>query len=107
MIYQNGQIPLDLWSTDWKFPAGHRVAVRVTDDNADWYLAALPTQQTVSVHGGSVTLPFLQYSRTSADTIQGAPGVQLASYMAQKVTLPAGAKEDGDFVLPPAQQPKP
>jgi predicted acyl esterase len=90
MIFQNGRIPLDLWSTDWKFPAGHRVAVRVTDLNADWNALAMPTNQTVTVEGGTVTLPFLKYQRTSADTIQGQPGVQLASYMAQKVTLPTG-----------------
>ena len=107
LIYQNGQVPLDLWSTDWKFKAGDRIAVRVTDNNSDWYIAALPTNQTVTVYGGKVTLPFLRYERTSADTIQGAPGVQLASYLAQKVTLPAGVTSSSDFTLPPQQQPKP
>ena len=33
MIHTSGQIPLDLWSADWKIPAGHRIAVRVTDAN--------------------------------------------------------------------------
>src|SRR3954470_11860786 len=73
LIYASGKIPMDLWSTDWKFPAGHRIAVRVTDDNADWFVFAVPTNTDVTVNSGTVTLPFLRYERTAADTIQGAP----------------------------------
>ena len=29
----SGRMTLDLWSADWKIPAGHRIAVRVTDAN--------------------------------------------------------------------------
>ena len=32
---QNGAITLDLWSADWKIPAGHPIGVRVTDTNAE------------------------------------------------------------------------
>jgi uncharacterized protein len=52
-------------------PAGHRIAVRVTDANEDWWIHT-PLFDTVKVMGGSVTLPFLTYQRT--DTIQGDPG---------------------------------
>ena len=41
----------------------------------DWWACAAPSAQTVTVSGGSVTLPFLRYRRTQ--TIQGDPGVQL------------------------------
>ena len=32
-------IALDLWSADWKLKAGHRIGVRVTDANQDWWRA--------------------------------------------------------------------
>ena len=67
--------------------AGHRIGVRVTDNNQDWWLLAAPTLQTVMVRGGSVTLPFLRYRRTQ--TIQGDPGIQLAGYLSDTVTVPA------------------
>ena len=34
----SGEMTLDLWSADWKLPAGHRIGVRVTDANADWWV---------------------------------------------------------------------
>ena len=58
--------------------------------------------QTVTVRGGSVTLPFLRYRRTA--TIQGDPGVQLEDYLADTVTVPADTLRSSqvDFTLPPA-----
>ena len=50
--------------------------MRVTDANTDWWLHA-PTKQAVTVHGGSITLPFLGTARIA--TIDGAPGTQLPS----------------------------
>ena len=54
--------------------------MRVSDANADWWLHA-PTMQDVTVHGGSITLPFLSLARTQ--TIAGDPGTQLSSYLAE------------------------
>ena len=101
-------IPLELWAADWKLAAGHRIGVRVTDNNQDWFLLASPTPQTVTVRGGTVTLPFLRYRRTQ--TIQGDPGVQLEDYLADTVTVPADTlgSSQVDFTLPPAlANPKP
>jgi uncharacterized protein len=72
----SGAKTLDLWSADWKFKPGHRIAVRVTDANEDWWIHT-PLFDDVQVVGGSVTLPFLTYTRPS--TIQGDPGTQLAT----------------------------
>ena len=93
-------IPLTLWGADWKLKAGDRIAVRVTDNNQDWWLMAPPSGQSVTVRGGSITLPFLTHRRTQ--TIQGDPGVQLAEYLK---THTATAPDDGvssavDFTLP-------
>ena len=95
-------IPLTLWGADWKLKAGDRIAVRVTDNNQDWWTFAAPSAQSVTVRGGSLTLPFLRYRRTQ--TIQGDPGVQLADYLStQTATAPADAVSGAvDFTLPPA-----
>jgi predicted acyl esterase len=98
LIRSNGQITLNMMSADWKFAAGHRIGVRVTDDNQDWWLAAVPTKQTVSVLGGTITMPFLTKPRT--ETLKGSPSVELAPYLAKVATLPAGTKSS-EFALPP------
>jgi predicted acyl esterase len=100
----SGEKTLDLWSADWKLEPGHRIAVRVTDANEDWWVHT-PLFDTVQVVGGSVTLPFLTYQRTS--TIQGDPGTQLAGYLADTITVPPETVRDsvsGSFQLPPPQQ---
>jgi predicted acyl esterase len=103
----NYQIRLELWSADWKLKAGHRIGVRVTDNNQDFWLLAVPTLQTVTVRGGSVTLPFLKYRRTQ--TIQGDPGTQLAGYLSDTVSLPNLLlfASQAKFTLPPALQTAP
>jgi putative CocE/NonD family hydrolase len=97
-------IPLTLWAADWKLEAGHRIGVRVTDNNQDWYILARPSGQSVTVRGGSISLPLLQNQRT--ETIAGDPGVQLAPYLETHIaTAPAEAVgEAADFALPGAPQ---
>ena len=107
LVRSSGQKTLDLWSADWKIPAGHRIAVRVTDANRDWW-QHVPLFDEVEVLGGSVTLPFLTYTRP--DTIQGEPGTQLEGYLNETVTVPPETVRDSvsrSFRLPPAQQPRP
>jgi predicted acyl esterase len=101
----SGEKELDLWSADWKIPPGHRIAVRVTDANEDWWIH-MPLFDEVKVLGGSVTLPFLALERP--DTIQGAPGTQLDDYMSETITVPPETLRDSispSFELPPKQQP--
>jgi uncharacterized protein len=100
-----GAKTLDLWSADWRIPAGHRIGVRVTDANDDWWIHT-PTFDDVEVVGGSVTLPFLAGRRT--ETIQGDPGTQLAGYLSETITVPPETMRDSvssDFALPPEQTP--
>ena len=99
MIRANGPLDLDLWSVDWKIPAGHRIGVRITDTNTDWWGDAVQTLGNVDIHSGSITLPFVKKRRTA--TIQGNPGVQLAGYLNDRVTLPAAMVGDDSFALPP------
>ena len=79
----------------------------MTDNNKDLWLLAAPTLQTVTVKGGTVTLPFLRYRRTQ--TIQGDPGTQLAGYLSDTVSIPWGtmASSQANFTLPPALQTAP
>ena len=105
MIYASGRIPLDLWSADWKIRAGHRIGVKLTDNNQDFWLLAAPTLQTVTVNGGTVTLPFLRNKRPK--TIQGDPGTQLQGYLSETVTVPPEtieSSESDSFTLPPQQK---
>jgi predicted acyl esterase len=103
----SGEKTLHLWSADWKLAAGHRIAIRVTDANSDWWIHT-PSLATVDVVGGSASLPFLAYTRP--DTIQGDPGTQLAGYLGQTITVPPDTLQSStsdSFRLPPEQQPRP
>ena len=51
-----------LFPTDWTFARGHRVGVLVSGANAEAYVH-VPTQTTVAVEGGTVTLPWLSTTR--------------------------------------------
>jgi predicted acyl esterase len=106
LIRSSGPLTLRMMSADWKFAAGHRIGVRVTDDNSEWWVFAAPTQQTVTVNGGSASFPFLQYLRTQR--IQGDSGTTRTDWLAQTATAPAAAVTAAkDFNLPPQLAPEP
>lgn len=104
LIRASGRLTLRLMSADWTFAAGHRIALRVTDNNSDWWLAAVPTNQTVTVYGGELTLPFLTYERTQK--IEGASSPTRLAWVNRTATVPADAPST-EFALPPALAPQP
>jgi hypothetical protein len=108
LLRKSGPVTLDLWSADWRLAAGHRLAVRVTDTNLDWWLGTKGTQQPVKVNSATVSLPFLAFRRSK--TIDGDPGVQLEGYLKDTVTVPAAllkSSESKSFGLPVALQDPP
>ena len=107
MIYGAGgrRSRWSLWSADWKIAAGHRIGVKVADNNTDFWLLAAPTMQTVTVTGGDGDAPVPALPRTQ--TIQGDPGTQLDSYLSSTVTVPPEtieSSESDSFALPPRQK---
>lgn len=54
-----GEESVRLFPTDWTFQKGHRVGVLVSGANAEAYVH-VPTQTTVAVGGGTVTLPWMR-----------------------------------------------
>ena len=99
----SGEKTLNLWSADWKLPAGHRIGVRVTDANEDWWVHT-PLFDDVQVVGGSVTLPFLAKQRTRDDP--GRPGHAARGLPRRDDHRPAGDDArvgQPGFALPPQQ----
>jgi predicted acyl esterase len=94
-------ITLPMMSADWRFAPGHRIAVRVTDNNRDWWLAAVPTKQTVTVRGGKIALPFLTTARPVTQLPGHASSTERAAYMAAVASLPAGTTSSPGFDVPP------
>jgi hypothetical protein len=108
LIRNNGLVTLHMMSADWKFKAGHRIGVRITDNNSEWWIAAIPTNQTVTVYGGTASFPFLQYNRTQV--VQGDSGTTRGAWVGAVATPPAAATAATaarDFNLPPALAPEP
>ena len=108
LVPESGRHELTLWSADWKIAAGHRIAVRVTDTNLEYWLGTIGTMQPVGLTGGSIDLPFLKFKRT--ETIQGDPGPMLEDELEDVVELSPeliAESESKDFVLPPAMVDRP
>lgn len=55
-----GEEVVRLFPTDWTFAKGHRVGVLVSGANAAEAYIHVPTQTTVAVGGGDVTLPWMK-----------------------------------------------
>ena len=82
------EVPAGATWSEATIPSSGGIVVKVADANGDWW-AHVPTKQTVQIHGGSISLPFLPAARATG-TIAGAPGTQLESYPADTVSVPHG-----------------
>ena len=56
-------VKLELYGQDWPLQAGHRIAVRISDANTDWWLH-VPSRTEVEVIEARIGLPFLTYQRS-------------------------------------------
>jgi len=81
----------------------------ISTAHAEWWLGAVPTNQTVSVPKATLELPFLTYTRP--DHIAGKRSVRLEDYLANTpIQLPKETIESGtvsSFPLPPKMVARP
>jgi predicted acyl esterase len=109
LVASSGELSFDLYGNDWKLPAGHRIGILLTTSNNEWWQLAVPTNQTVTVNGGTLSLPFLTYARR--DRIQGERAIRLDNYMANApFELPEeriAEGESGSFPFPPPLSDRP
>jgi uncharacterized protein len=106
LVRRSGRIAdLELLGQDWYFQEGHRIGIRITDANDEWYVHA-PTRGKVVVTDASIALPFRR--RANERTIQGETNPRLERWLATRtVQLPAALVADGErpgFPVPPAQR---
>ena len=93
--------PVRLFPTDWVFAKGHRVGVLVSGANAEAYVH-VPTQTTVTVRGGTVSLPWL----STVDRVRtaGTSNARLDTYLTTAPFPVAAAlitsRTDARFPLP-------
>jgi predicted acyl esterase len=101
LIPGSGGYDLELYGNDWRFAAGHRIGVLITGANAEWW-QHVPTLTTVTVRGGTVSLPWLPAPR--ADDLTGTPALRLEQYLrdAPIAVSPAtvAARTRPDFATP-------
>jgi predicted acyl esterase len=70
----SGHVKLALYPQDWLFKAGHRIGVLLTGSDDFWFSPGI-TGTTVSVSGGSLSMPFLAYRRVA--NLAGGPAQAL------------------------------
>jgi predicted acyl esterase len=109
LIPESGTYDLTLYGNDWQVVPGHRIGVMISTAHAEWWLAAVPTNQTVSVTKATLELPFLKYARP--DHIAGKSAVRLENYLANTpIQLSDDTIESGtvsSFPLPPKMVARP
>jgi predicted acyl esterase len=102
------RISPEMYGNDWLIPAGHRLGVLVTTANDEWWTPT-PTEATVTLNQGSVTLPFLKYVRTA--TIPGKRPARLAAWLAAAPfkldSATVTASTSPGFSLPPPETAQP
>jgi predicted acyl esterase len=96
----------EMYGNDWLLPAGHRLGVLVTTGNAEWWTPT-PSMSTVTVTGGTITLPFLRHLRTANLSGYKRPArldqwLQDAPFTLAQSTIAASTSPS--FQLPPRQQ---
>jgi predicted acyl esterase len=57
-----GKLTFELYPNDWPVKAGHRIALRLTTDDFDWYTPP-HSNAPVEVAGGTLEIPFLAFER--------------------------------------------
>jgi predicted acyl esterase len=62
LVPADGKVSMDLYGNDWDIPAGDRLGIRVSSADAEWWTPT-GTQAPVTVSAGTITLPFLKYTR--------------------------------------------
>ncbi|HEX8087156.1 MAG TPA: CocE/NonD family hydrolase [Solirubrobacteraceae bacterium] len=122
LIPGNGRHVFELYAEDWRFEAGHRIGVLLTDSNAEWF-DHQPSDAEVTVGPASIDLPFLPAPR--ANDLEGKRSLKLREYLieapfpvdagtvaertASSFAVPARPPEPsgGDTSEPPAAAPGP
>ncbi|MGZ6640826.1 MAG: CocE/NonD family hydrolase [Solirubrobacteraceae bacterium] len=104
----DGTFTPQMYDDDWRIPAGHRLGVLVTTANDEWW-SPTPNGSQVTLKGGSVTLPFLKYTRTATipgkDPARRAAWLKAAPFTIDQATIDASTSPG--FALPPALTARP
>ena len=92
-------VTFTMFGQDWKIPAGHRLAVLVSDTDTQMF-TPVPTQGDVTVRWANIKLPFLAHDRTT--TIDGAATARLKQFQGTAFAFPAAVlpAAQRDFTLP-------
>jgi len=87
VVGPGGRQPIDLYPTDWRVAAGHRLGFLVGPQHNEWSYDAVPTGSTIAVTGGTLSLPALRFRRV--DDLGGTTPARLESW-----------KENAPFAVP-------
>ena len=100
------KISARMYGNDWLIPSGHRLGVLVATANYEWWLPT-PTEASVTVNGGTITLPFLRHLRTATLSGMKVPArlgqwLSAAPFALDPATVSSSTSPS--FVLPPRQK---
>jgi hypothetical protein len=100
-LVASGELELRMYGQDWVVEPEHRLAVRFTDANDEWW-QHVPTNASVTIDAPTISLPFLTCTREAY--LSGGPSPDLENHLASAFDLPAEliASAAVGFDLPPA-----
>ena len=100
----------DLYGQDWRIPAGHRIGVVLSANDAassGWWLN-VPTGQDITVEQATIGLPFLHCERDPEEYLEGGSTPRLEQHLGSDIGV--GGSISGNvrsFDLPGPLQPRP
>jgi predicted acyl esterase len=93
------QIDFPLYSQDWVLEKGHQLVVQVKGTDGFW--VHVPTNQSVTVTGAEIALPFLPAPRDEFVLDEKASTPRLESHLGRRTTIPAAVVgAPVDFAIP-------
>jgi hypothetical protein len=111
-----GRLTFEMYPNDWTVRAGHRLGLRLTADDPNWYLPPHSGAE-VQVAGGTLELPFLAFRRDGFFTQKATPSMRERPKLAaltdvaadtvafeapQPAVTPPAAAEQGAVPAPPS-----
>ncbi|HEV2757194.1 MAG TPA: CocE/NonD family hydrolase, partial [Actinomycetota bacterium] len=101
LIPDSGRHGFELYPQDWRFKAGHRIGILLTDANDEWW-AHGPSDATVEIASARIDLPFLPAPRVN--DLDGKRSLKLRNYLEEapfEVSLATIVQRASPFAVPP------
>jgi hypothetical protein len=103
LVEEPGRVTFELFPQDWVLREGHRFGLLLV--SSEGWFNPIPTQQTVTINGGELELPFLRYEREA--NLEGGPAEAQEDTPHETIDAETIAANEVDAEFPPKAEKAP